>query len=117
LVVDRNLILVQRHTVTGPATLLRQSRFRAVDEHVTHRDGRDREEVRSVAPLGVRLVRELDVRLVNQTGRRERSTAGSNGELTAGNRAEMLVHDRYELVERISRRASQRLRSIRTVAG
>ena len=73
--------------------------LRSIDQDMPHRERRDGEEVRTVAPLRRRLVDEFDVRLVDERGRRERAAASTDRKLSMGDGAQLPVHDRHESVE------------------
>jgi len=92
--------------------LLRETCFRAVDEHVPHRDRRQREKVGPIAPGNSRLIDELQVGFVNETGRRQRAASLTQCQLPARNHTEVLVHDRHEAIEAISPPASKLLQDI-----
>src|SRR6185437_14158132 len=91
-------LLVERDVGVGTAALFGGAAAGAVDEDVAHRDRRDGEKVRAVAPVGVSSTRELEIDFVYERGRRDR-IARADGELAARRAAELLIDDGQDLIE------------------
>jgi hypothetical protein len=85
---------------------MRASAARAVDEDVAHRDGRDREKVRTVAPVGVGGTRELEIDFVHEGGCQDR-VARLDRQLAARGAAKLLVDDGQNLIECVALSGAQ----------
>ena len=87
-----------------------------VHQDPAHHFGRQREEVRSILPIGVSLVDESKVGLVDESGRLQdvpRPLAPKSGRRPA---AQFLMDDRYELVPRGEIASAPRVEQSRHVA-
>ena len=99
--------VVERDALPHAAALERDALPRAIDEHVPHRQRRDGEEVRAIAPVGPRLVDELEVGLVDERRRRERAGRAARGEPAVRDGAQLLVGERDEPIDRLGRVAAE----------
>lgn len=108
LFVGADLLFVQAPPIAVTPALDRNSCPSPVDQHVAHRNRRERQEVGSVAPLRPGLVHEPEVRLVYQRRRGERSAAVATGNTSMCNRPQFLVNERQQAVQRLAPAAAQR---------
>ena len=83
------------------AALLRRPTTSAIDEDVAHRDRRDAEEVRAIAPVGALRSRELEIELVHERGRGQR-VARTHRELAPRGASELVIDERKNLIERFA---------------
>ena len=99
LVIHGDLLFVQRDALLLTTALEPHARLRAVHEHVTHRHGRQREEVRTVSLFRSRVIHELQIRFVHEPGRLQRPATAAHGKLPMRDRAKLLVDQRQEPIE------------------
>ena len=96
-----DILVVECDANCGALALGGYSRSRAVDEHMSHRDGGQREKVGLVAPRDARLLHELEVGFVNEAGSVQRPAIAGR-ELAPRNAAKLIVYVRYQLIERFT---------------
>jgi hypothetical protein len=81
------------------AALDTHSCFGAIDEDMSHRNRGEREEVRSIVPVGARLIDELEIGLVHERGRGKRLHIATRGPVAMGDVAQLVVENGDETVE------------------
>ena len=92
LIVDGDLLFVQRYAPLHAAPLERHTRLGPIDQDVPHGHRRQCQKVRTVAPRRSRMIDELEIGLVHESRRLQRSAPASCGQLPMGNPAQLLVH-------------------------
>ena len=100
-VLGRERVVVQLDRDRAAAALLRVARHRVVDQDVTHRARRHREEMRAVLPRDVIQANELEVRLVRERGGAQRVAGPFVPQRAVRQTAQRVVDQRHEPVERL----------------
>lgn len=97
--VGRHLRLLERHHLGAAAALGRRAAARPVDQDLAHGQGRDGQEVVTVAPVRIRGVRQPQIGLVDQLGGVEHRPRRPPSELAVGGAPELVVDEGHELPE------------------
>jgi len=105
LIVHGEVDVVERDSAPSAASLERATLSRAIDDDVAHRQRRDRQKMRSIAPFAARLLRQLEICLVHERGRRQCSITSSGrssgGEAVVGDATKLVISESNGFVERL----------------